>query len=106
MTKVKVVKRGKIISYIEVEGHALSAKYGKDLVCAGISAVIFGICNSLEDLTDYDESQIIFKEGLIALPNLLDDEKVQLICETLITQLRTIEKSYPKYIEISIAQEV
>ena len=101
MTNVKIIKKDDTISYIEIKGHALSAQYGHDVVCAGISTVVFGICNALEELTDYDESQIIFEDGLIAIPNILDNETVQLICKVLIVELKTIHQSYPKYIEIS-----
>lgn len=100
MTYVKIIKRASIISEIEIKGHALSAQYNQDIVCAGISSIVFGICNALEELSTYDENQIIFKEDMIKIPNLLGQKEVQLICKIMIVQLQTIERSYPKYIEI------
>ena len=51
-----VIKRDvssqKIIS-IEVKGHANSAEYGKDLVCAAVTTVMTGGMNALQD-KDYD----------------------------------------------------
>ncbi len=101
MTNVIIIYKNDFISNIEIRGHALSAQYGRDTICAGISTVVFGICNALEELTDYDESQIKFEEELIVIPNISNNKEIQLICEVLIVQLKTIEQSYPKYIEIS-----
>lgn len=101
MTKVIISRSNNLISNIEVKGHALSAQSGHDVVCAGISTVTTGICNALVELTTYDENQITIKNGLVVIPNISEDEKVQLICEVLIVQLKMIELSYPKYIEIS-----
>ena len=101
MTNVLIKKQNNFISYIEIKGHAFSAKYGRDLVCAGISTVTTGICNALAELSIYDENQITIEEGLIIIPNLISDEKIQLICEVLIVQLEMIKQSYPNYIEIS-----
>ncbi|MDF2700294.1 MAG: hypothetical protein K0Q49_1852 [Haloplasmataceae bacterium] len=101
MTNVIIFKQNNFITHIEVKGHALSEESGRDVVCAGISTVITGICNALAELTDYDEKQITIKKGLVVIPNISEDEKIQFICEVLIVQLKMIEVSYPKYIEIS-----
>ncbi|QVK16948.1 ribosomal-processing cysteine protease Prp [Mycoplasmatota bacterium] len=100
MTYVKIIKKDSIISEIEIKGHALSGQYNQDIVCAGISSIVFGICNALEELSIYDENQIVFKEDMIKIPNILKQKDVQLICKTMIVQLQTIKRSYPKYIEI------
>lgn len=101
MTSVIIIRNNNFISNIEIKGHALSAQYGSDTVCAGISTVVFGFCNALAELTSYNEDQINFKEELIVIPNISNYKEIQLICEVLIVQLKTIEQSYPKYIEIS-----
>ncbi len=101
MTHVTVKKANGYISEIEIKGHALSGKYNHDIVCAGISTVVFGICNSLEELSTYDTNQIIFQDDMIKIPNLIDQKDIQIICEVMIVQLQTIQRSYPKYIEIS-----
>lgn len=101
MTKVTIKKNASFISDIEIKGHALSGKYNEDIVCAGISSIVFGIINALEELTNYDTNYIIFEEDMIKVPYLSEDKEVQLICEVMIVQLQTIAESYPKYIEIS-----
>jgi hypothetical protein len=101
MTNVKVTRNDHLISDIEIKGHALSGRYNKDIVCAGISSVVFGICNALNELSSYNEELIIFKDEMIKISDISNDKNVQLICEVLIVQLETIKRSYPKYIEIS-----
>lgn len=102
MTQVTVTKKNNLFWEIEIKGHALSGKYNEDIVCAGISSVVFGICNALSELTNYNEDLIIFKEGLIKIPQISEEKEVQLICEVMIVQLETIKRSYPQYIEIAI----
>lgn len=101
MTHVTITKENNLITEIEIKGHALSGKYNEDIVCAGISSVVFGICNALTSLTDYNEDLIIFADGYIKIPHLTNDNNIQLICEVLIVQLKTIKQSYPKYIDIA-----
>jgi uncharacterized protein YsxB (DUF464 family) len=100
MTNVIIRKKEDLIFEIEVNGHAMSAQYGNDVVCAGISSVVFGACNSLDELSNYNTEQILVEDGKVLIPNLAKEKNVQLICQVLIVQLKTIERSYPKYISI------
>ena len=79
-------------------GHALSAPYGEDLVCAGVSAIMTGGANGLISPT----VRIKNTDGLseIQIDDLLDKD-VQIKCRLIETQLQTIEKSYSKYIKIT-----
>ncbi|NLC95173.1 MAG: ribosomal-processing cysteine protease Prp [Bacilli bacterium] len=101
MTKVVIRKKNDLIKDIEIKGHAFSGPYNQDIVCAGISSIVFGTCNALAELSNYDEEQIIFKDALIKIPNISEDKETQLICQVMIVQLKTIEQSYPQYIEIA-----
>ena len=47
MIKIKINKQNKQIVEVKVTGHANSAEYGKDLVCAGVSSICVGIANAL-----------------------------------------------------------
>jgi hypothetical protein len=53
------------VNFLEVKGHAKSAPYGEDLVCAEVSAVITGGFNNLTNHKDYelklDEGYALFK---------------------------------------------
>lgn len=101
MTKVEIIKQNDYITEIIISGHALGGKYGHDVVCAGISTVVTGICNALTELVSFNEANITFEEGYVKIAHLTNAENVQLIINVLIVQLQTIENVYPKYIEVS-----
>ena len=95
-----VIKRdvgsNKII-LIEVKGHASKDTYGKDLVCAAVSAVITGGFNALMD-KDYD-----FKldEGHAYVKALdIPSDYDSVVLKTIETQLKTIEESESKFVQI------
>lgn len=49
MIKVEVEYKGKGFHSLLIKGHANTGDYGKDLVCAGVSAVSIGAMNALAD---------------------------------------------------------
>ena len=95
-----VIKRDvssqKIIS-IEVKGHANSAEYGKDLVCAAVSTVMTGGMNALKD-KEYDFK---LEEGHIYVKALdIPSDYDSVVLKTMEVQLMTIEESNHKYVLI------
>jgi len=98
MIKVTIKIQNSLIRMIKVTGHALSAPYGEDLVCAGVSAIMTGGANALISPT----VRIKNTDGLseIQIDDLLDKD-VQSKCRLIEIQLQTIEKSYSKYIKIT-----
>ncbi|HOF65102.1 MAG: ribosomal-processing cysteine protease Prp [Bacillota bacterium] len=99
MITVIIEKRGDQIGYVEVKGHANYAPKGQDLVCAAVSAVTIGALNALENHHDF---KIVINEGEISL--LLVAPKMnahdEIVINTMLTSLRTIEQTYGSYIKI------
>ena len=98
MIKVLIKKEEKKFVSLEVKGHAKSADEGQDLVCAGVSSVLTGGLNSLENPQDFD---IELSEGycsVVAKNSVSSHDEV--VLETIITSLKTIEESYGKFIQI------
>ena len=97
----------RIVGFI-VKGHANYDDYGKDIVCAGVSAIAVGGLNAVAKALDNDltKFKVEMSEGYTSL-NVLEIEKqdVQTILETLEIQFKTIEETYSKYIKV-IEQEV
>jgi len=89
-----------------MNGHADFADRGKDLVCAGVSAVAFGSLNALMKLTGI-EPEIEQSEGgflKCTLPGNLsekEEEQAQLLLEGMIVSLETIEQDYSQYIQLT-----
>lgn len=109
MIRVKVRRdEAKPIRSVEVTGHANFAEPGSDLVCAGVSAIIFGAYNAVEtlagqsllvEMADQTEGGYFYVE---TYPDLSpqDMERTQLLLEGMLVQLDTIAQSYGEYIQI------
>ncbi|MEH6993646.1 ribosomal-processing cysteine protease Prp [Neobacillus drentensis] len=93
------------IQSFEISGHAFFANRGKDIVCAGVSAVSVGAINAVHALTGITP-EIEKGDGFLRciIPeNIQNDiyEKVQLLLEGMIISLLTIEEEYGKHIKIT-----
>ena len=98
MIKVLIKLEEKKFRSLEIKGHANSADNGQDLVCAGVSSVLTGGLNNLENPKDFE---IILDEGysyVKAINSISSHDEI--VLETIIVSLRTIEESYGKFIQI------
>ena len=86
---------------LAVMGHAGYAEHGRDIICAGVSAISFALLDYLQ------HSECEIKEASVA------DGEMRLICkgedvvrsayEMAVGGYRQIAESYPQYVEIYIA---
>ena len=108
MIKVRVLRMNQRIVGFVVKGHAEYDEYGKDIVCAGVSAITIGGLNAIakafnNDLTKF---KVDMSEGYTSLMILdMNQTDIQTILETLEIQFKTIEETYSKYIKVT-RQEV
>lgn len=98
MIKVEIQYKGNGLDHIRVRGHANTAEYGHDLVCAAVSAVTIGALNALEQEDSYDISIEDGDVEVIAKGHI--DEHDMTVIETFIIQLKTIEESNHGALEI------
>ena len=88
-------------------GHAGYDDYGKDIVCASISALVINFINSAEALTS-DQLQVEADEteGRIVMdfPSEGLSKECQLLYQSLMIGLSGIEKNYPKYFHLNIRE--
>lgn len=107
MIKIRIIRdeQQRIIAF-EVKGHALFAEEGNDIVCAGVSAVTVGAVNAAEALAD-TVLECEMRKGLLKAEvpaGLRADSKLdslQLILESMVVMLQTIEHSYGEYVKIT-----
>lgn len=99
MISVNVTFIGKEVKSLTVSGHANYDKYGKDIVCAGVSAVVTGGINALED--QVNNIEIINEDNKLGVKVINSNEYIQIVLNTILIQLETIERSYKKYIKIT-----
>lgn len=96
-------KSEKIVG-LNIHGHADSAEYGKDLVCAGVSSIAVGMLNALDILGKNNELQM--GNNIITVKvNDLSDQISQTILKTAKIQLETMCESHRAFIKIN-KQEV
>ena len=93
------------IQSFKISGHAFFADRGKDIVCAGASAVSVGAINAVHALTGVTP-EIEQGDGFLrcVVPDKLPEdinEKVQLLLEGMVVSLRTIEEEYGEHIKIT-----
>ncbi|HAX72688.1 MAG TPA: ribosomal-processing cysteine protease Prp [Firmicutes bacterium] len=91
-------KNNKVNSF-EISGHAFAGEPGEDLVCAGVSAVSFGLTNSIINL---DESELTIKmeDGYLLVENIPSSHEAQILIGGMITSLQTIEEDHFQYITV------
>lgn len=98
MIKVKILRKNDLIVLIEIKGHANYDEYGKDIVCAGVSSIAVGAINNLKT----DDFKVIMQEGLIRIETLHEiSYHDQVVLETMIVQLKTMEESYGSFLSIN-----
>ncbi|MFS0689856.1 ribosomal-processing cysteine protease Prp [Sporosarcina sp. 179-K 8C2 HS] len=104
MIKININEQpsGRINSF-EMKGHADFAEHGKDLVCAGASAVSFGAVNAVIALTGITPDIQQGSDGgylKVIFPKTEKDDDIQLIVKAMIVSLQTIEQDYGQHIKL------
>ena len=86
-------------TYLKVTGHAQFEDVGKDLICASVSSIFYGLMNALDEIKDGVTIHDNEDQGIEIIID-TDNEKVQNYIELVLTQLKTIEFSYKEFIRI------
>lgn len=103
MIRVKIKYLDQNISQIEIKGHSENEDGYNDLVCAGVSCIVYGTLNALEELTL--NNYLVKQDDGYTLMEISESNEVnQIILKTMVIQLATIVEKYPMYIKIK--QEV
>ena len=98
MIKVIYEVKDDLYTYIESKGHANSDEYGKDLICASVSSIMFGFMNALDVLDeDVEIKQLTNK---IVIKNHSKSEMIQDYFELIMMQLKTLEETYGDFIKV------
>ena len=97
MIKVKYSLEEGNFSKLDVKGHADFDEYGKDLICASVSSIMFGLMNALDDIKDVKIKEL---NNHIEIINESKSRKANNYLELALIQLKTIEESYGEYIKV------
>ena len=87
-------------------GHSGYANIGKDIVCAGVSALVINTINSISSFTDAKFS-VDSKEETGDLKMLLEmpvDEDAELLMRSLVLGLQGIQENYQDYMTLNFKE--
>ena len=98
MIKVKLMKDNNKIKRVIITGHANYDDFGKDIVCASVSATVITSVNA--SLSIDSESLIYNEDNGLDIEVIKDDIVTTKIIDNMISNLYELEKAYPKNIEI------
>ena len=82
---------------LDVKGHADFDEYGKDLICASVSSIMFGLMNGLDNIKDVTIKEL---NNHIEIINESSSRKANNYIELALIQLKTIEESYGEFIKV------
>lgn len=103
MIEIQLAMHKDSIRSLRVQGHACAGAYGKDLVCAGVSAIAFGLCNALDQLQG--RASVCITAQSIAIQEIGEDAHTQDILHTARIQLQCMEERFPNNIKIKKTEE-
>ena len=104
MIRIHVVYQNHMLKKVTILGHANYRDYGKDIVCAAVSATYLCTVNGIIALSsngiivnsDEDRQEIIVNT---------DDEVVLTLLQNMIDCFLDLEKQYPKNIKLDKEEE-
>lgn len=103
MIKVKIKKEKKEVKQILFSGHALYEDFGKDIVCAGASAIL---TTSVNAILKYDKNALKYTiEDDVLVKILKTDKIINLLIDNMIELLKELSNDYPKNIIVREDEE-
>lgn len=92
---IKVIKNKNIIT---ISGHANSAEYGKDIVCASVSSIIYTTINALKRI---NPTSIEVEDNRDMIINILSEDEIsKILIDNMFELLKSIESDYPKNLNV------
>ena len=98
MIDIRYTQHGNHITSLEISGRAGSAEGGKDLVCAAVSGITFGLLNALDELTDVKNMAV--GDNLIQVKVDNPTAESDLLLSAGIIQLKTVQQQNQRFIKI------
>lgn len=101
-----VETKGSVLVGFEVHGHARAGKYGRDIVCAGVSAIAQASLLGLQDICG-EQLTYRLEEGFMCVklnPDMAMDQGAQAILRTFELGAISISKGYPKNVIVEYSE--
>ena len=99
MIIIEITSKNNEIVSIEMNGHSGYAESGKDIVCAGVSSLVYAAINSFDSI---EEQRISIDDGMLKLN--LSGKKVsdhdQIVLKVMLNGFSMIASQYKKNVKI------
>ena len=83
---------------IQISGHAKFDDYGKDIVCASVSSIVY---TSINAILNFNEKAIeVIDESNLIIKIIHNDDITDKLIHNMIELLKDLEKQYPKNLNI------
>ena len=107
MINVKFKKvSGNLVSFKAI-GHADFDEYNRDIVCSGVSVLTYAIINGITEVVKVN-ADFEVRDGFSTLSlkeqSLEDIEKCQVLMETMLLGIKSMEIQYGKYITLKMEE--
>ena len=99
MIRINVNKDNNKINKITFKGHADYEEYGKDIVCAAVSATYLCTVNAILSI-DKDSIKVVSNDELQEIMVVRDSDITLTLLDNMIDCLESLEKQYPKNIKL------
>lgn len=90
---IKVTKND---NYITITGHANSDEYGKDIVCASVSSIVYTTINAVKRI-NFNAIEVVDEKSM-EIKILVEDETINILIDNMIDLLSSLASDYPKNI--------
>lgn len=84
---------------IDIRGHAMYDKPGKDIVCAAVSMLTYTLIDSLEQLTK-DKIEYNMEDGNVWIKYKELSREAELLIDSFFIGLRLLEDSYSRFVRV------
>ena len=110
MIDCEVIRKNGVVTEFTITGHAGMAEAGEDIVCAGVSSIVYGAVGALEDMfgiTSFDAHvspddylRFVLPAEYLQQSDSITNNKVSAILDAMVIGLKQIELSYGDYVRV------
>lgn len=104
MIRINIVTKNSNYKQITFKGHANYEDYGKDIVCAATSATYLCTVNAILSFNS-NNIKVTQAENINIIDIINNDDITKKLLHNMIMCLKSIEKDYPKNINIKSKEE-
>ena len=104
MIRVNFYKKGDMLTGFECKGHAESAEYGQDILCAFVSSACYMTANTVTEVLKLSADTRV-TDGYMRVSNISSPEKAQDILKGMLLHMEELQKDYPEKIKVITTEE-